>query len=124
MKAMRRALMGKWIKFHRVIMKDVRFKDGIKITSHPSRYIGSGYPQYGMIIGERYLPDGETRYGWSEGPGQFTRTGTTHALLVVPGPRKGPIYVSLDDAELYDGTPLRDIWREPTILNAKDLGGY
>ena len=128
MKAMNRAFMGKWVKFHRKVHKRTVRKGGIKLTSHPSYAIGSGYPSWGMIIGERWLPDGETIAGWGEEPGQFTRTGTTHVILVVPGPIQKPFCVLIEDATLADGTPLIEVWDKPTelgpILTARDIGGY
>ena len=60
------------------------------ITSHPAEQlekIGTG-----IIIGVRYLPDGETvRY--REDGSEFTRTGTTHCFLVVSDMFSNPVYV-------------------------------
>lgn len=124
MKAMSKIFMGKWVKFHkRVHKRTVMRSNEIKETSHPSYAIGSGYPQWAMIIGERWLPDGETRRGWGDESGEFTRTGTTHVILVVPGPIQKPFYVLIEDATLADDTPLIEAWDWPVKLGSPVMGG-
>lgn len=123
MKAMGKHFMGKWIKFHKKVVKRTINVDGVKITSHPSHAISSGYPHWGMIIGERWLPDGETRYSWGDESGEFTRTGTTHVVMVVPGPIQKPFYVLIEDATMADGTPLEEVWDMPIELSQPVMGG-
>ena len=108
-------LMGQWIQFTGVIKKHIKISDK-KITSHPVYLFNN--PSKGMIIGERWLPDGETTYfgykdfGLEENPGNFNCTGTTHCLLVVPDSRTNPIYVDIDNAKLLNGQSVKNIFEK------------
>ena len=73
-------LLGQKVWFTMQISKDVRHKDGVRITSHDSWRLHK--IKTGIITGERWLPDGTSVRGWGEEPSQFTRTGSTHCLLV------------------------------------------
>lgn len=81
---------------HKVVKKRV-VKDVETITSHPAVLVNV---ETGIIVGERWLPDGITRYGWGEDPGEFTRTGSTHCFLVVSSVHREAVKTSVDHTRI------------------------
>lgn len=106
---MNRDLMGEWITFTHTISKSTEIVMDQKVTRHPE--YKADRQSIGMLIGIRTLPDGVTRKYYTDYP-EFTRTGSTRALLVVPDAYRGPIYVSLDGAFLLNGRSVRDVMNE------------
>ena len=110
---MNQRLMGLWITYTKKIIKNTRWEDGNKITTHPSVRLSR---RKAMIIGERWLPNGKTVYdsGWSGEDGSdsyFNHIDTTHCLLVVEGSRTNPFWVDINGATLLDGTLVSKVIR-------------
>lgn len=78
-------------------------------------------PGTGLLIGERWLPDGETE--WDEEIGEYgtrlsgpypiwEQTGTTHVFLVVKNGRENPFYVDPETTTIYGMPVLKYLGRE------------
>jgi hypothetical protein len=56
----------------------------------------------GMVIGRRWLANGDITRPYYDEPRQFTRTGTVPCVAVVRNSRENPIYVPFDGFEVNE----------------------
>ena len=112
---MKKGLLRERLVLSSKIIKSIRWNNRNKTTTHPTVALSKG--REAMIIGERWLQNGETTYGggsydWEYGgnEGSFRYIDNIHCLLVVAGPRTKPFWVDINSAALLDGTPVKEVW--------------
>ena len=106
-------LFGQWILYTKEVRKHIHHEQGIRVTSHPAIKFGPT-PKKALLIGERWLQNGRTSYyGIPDEEGQlrggFNITSTTHCLVVVTHPRRNPIRVAIEGAELLNGLLVEEL---------------
>lgn len=113
--------LGMWVWYTHTIKKTYHYKikDGSKETSHYSAPI-YGHAN-GMIIGERWLPDGKTKYPGSDSA-YFDRTGSTHCYLVVNGAHTKPVQVDPEHTYILDENRVANVDDAlfSTLMEGKD----
>jgi hypothetical protein len=90
-------LMGKWV----TITKRLNRSSGsIGSGNVRVKWYSMGTDGAGMIIGRRWLSNGDITQPYADEPRIFTRTGTVPCIVVVRSDRENPIYVPLDGFEV------------------------
>ena len=111
---MNKVLMGLWVYFDHVILKERSASEwdevDFSVTTHPAKKLDM--VKTGMIVGERYLNNGKTTYGrdnYGPEPGVFEVSDITYCLAVIKNPHVNPIWVPVEGTVTRDGTPIKDL---------------